>query len=348
MDAPWRSTAERRRIQARLERLEAILERLLARRENPWGELPAKTLSDFLRDCVLIPRAETSEALQRGVLPEVERVLALVHRLDARFGPHFQRSGSYIEGLKVSEPDEFDFLVPLNGLDEGSLTPGSSPVALPPAAAASPDGSFLALTLGGPCYNWPCGPCWAGGKRAPASLCSWRQHDVPDPPPSGEWLLKPQKVMDAFEQSVSDALSGEPASCALLASVRYSFSRIERELLEKIDEDGGRRRDSLRILKKVREDLWKPKYGKVLVSYHLKTVLFWACEENPLPSDWNDLTVSFVRLVDYLVVYLQKGNLPHYFLGSDVNLFKPEHRPRLPELLDDVNKFKTSPMKYLK
>ncbi|XP_078533295.1 protein mab-21-like 3 isoform X2 [Lissotriton helveticus] len=51
---------------------------------------------------------------------------------------------------------------------------------------------------------------------------------------------------------------------------RYSFSRIERLLLENIDEDGGRRRDSLRILKKVREDLWKTKYGKVLVSYHLK------------------------------------------------------------------------------
>ncbi|XP_069091461.1 protein mab-21-like 3 [Pleurodeles waltl] len=160
-------------------------------------------------------------------------------------------------------------------------------------------------------------------------------------PREGKPWPSPEKIHDIKATGV-DLVAKHPLYW------RYSFSRVERVLLEKIDDDGGRRRDSLRILKKVGEDCWKKKYGKVLVSYHLKTVLFWACEFHHLPDDWKDLTKSFKRLVDYLEFYLQKKCLPHYFLGSAVNLFKPEHSSRLQDLLCDVIKFKMSPMNGLK
>ncbi|KAJ1212635.1 hypothetical protein NDU88_000290 [Pleurodeles waltl] len=377
---------------------------------GPWGEVPAQIVSRFLQDSVLIPRADTSAALKDGVLPEVERILKEVHLLDARFGPDFQRSGSYIEGLKVSEPDEFDFLVPVNGLDEKIFGLGPSTVAL---QEVRPDGSFVPVFLP-PCQkHQACATCGTGGKSSPTSLCSWRQDNVSDPQPSGEWLLNPRKVMSVFKQSVSEAIREKPGKVTVqrlqqetpavtfsvpheqmnisvdlvpiikhplvgwkipsprseqswpspekiheiqIAGVdlvakhhlywRYSFSRVERLLLERIDEGGGHRRNSLRILKKIRVDLWKKKYPKALVSYHLKSVLFWACEVYPSSEHWEDLTESFKRLVDFLIFFLRDGRLPHYFLGSDVNLFKVD-KSVLTEISQNVEKFRNSPEKYL-
>ncbi|XP_078530555.1 protein mab-21-like 3 [Lissotriton helveticus] len=373
-----------------------------------WGPLDPGTLKTFLEGQVLIRREDTSRAL-RGVLAAVEPLLQEVHAQDHRFSSVALRSGSYIEGLKVSAPDEFDLLVPLLGLPALCTVPASS---LWGRSEQPPDASFQPVLVSS--------NEWCGGAGA-AGLQDWLTHVQQQ-----QWFpcdfrlvcqsrLIPDLVMQSFKALVRDVSSsgagsvtvrplqqGTPAltltvtyhrkeiSVDLVPVIknpfsqwsirwprcgqswpsaekiqeiqetgvdlvakhklfwRYSFSRIERVLLEKIDEDGGRRRDSLRILKKVREDHWKTKYGKVLVSYHLKTVLFWACEEHPSENDWEDLTVSFKRLVNYLVFYLRQRNLPHYFLGAKVNLFKPEHRPRLQELHDDVIKFKTSPMEYFK
>ncbi|XP_043943855.1 protein mab-21-like 3 [Protopterus annectens] len=130
---------------------------------------------------------------------------------------------------------------------------------------------------------------------------------------------------------------------------RFSFSRVERFLLEDIDSDRGRRKDTLRILKKVRLDRWKPQFGKLLVSYHLKTILFWACEKYPNAHDWSDLVVSFERLLDDLIMSLSKGHLSHYFLGRQVNLFKSdaESQMRLTDLYKEVNAFKCDAEHFL-
>ncbi|KAJ1211740.1 hypothetical protein NDU88_007096 [Pleurodeles waltl] len=379
-----------------------------------WDQLDPRALETFLKGQVLVSSKDNARAL-RGVLAQLEPILDQVHARDARLSSNFQRSGSYIEGLKVSEPNEFDFLVPLNGLPgppaEHPLPSGPSVVGV---AEPPPDGSFRAVMLRSDPLARPEGsafivmPC-----SAPFTLIvPSRQYCWSDVTGCAS-LLIPEKVMDLFKTHVREVVSSQkgavtvrpllketPAVTLMVTYYRkeisvdlvpliknpffgwtipwprsgqswlsaekiseikdtgvdlvakhklywrYSFSRIERVLLAKIDEDGGRRRDSLRILKKVREDKWKTKFGKVLVSYHLKTVLFWACEENPSPSDWKDLARSFARLVDKLVSCLKEGRLNHYFLGSDVNLFKPEHSSRLKDLWKDVIKFRTSPMSH--
>ncbi|XP_078533846.1 protein mab-21-like 3 [Lissotriton helveticus] len=381
-----------------------------------WGRLDPGALQTFLRGRVLVSREDTARALQ-GALSQVEPILQQVRARDARFCSIVQRSGSHIEGLKVSEPNEFDFLVAVNGLPAPSVdTTWSSASSVVGVADPPPDSSFRAVMLGSMGARFiPLGPPATGmPSSAPCALMvpsdQYRWADVI----GHSSLLLPEKVTNLLKTHVRDVTVSQAGSVTVrplqmwtpnvtlmvtyyrkeisvnlvpliknpfvgwnipwprpgqswpspekISEIqdtgvdlvakhnlywRYSFSRIERVLLEKIDEDGGRRRDSLRILKKVREDQWKTKFEKVLMSYHLKTLLFWACEENPSPSDWQDLTKSFARLVDYLVLYLQKGNLPHYFLGSDVNLFKPGHSSRLQELLSDVIKFRISPMSYL-
>ncbi|XP_029462800.1 protein mab-21-like 3 [Rhinatrema bivittatum] len=349
----------------------------------PWGELPRNIFSRFLRDSVHISRRETS-AIVNDVVAIVEEILGAVEAKDGRFDRRFHRSGSYIENLKVSAPDEFDFLVPLKGIS--LLYPGG----WYPGLEAPPDQSYVAVII----------------NRSEAN------HDLQD------WLqryrlLLPKNVMTTFRTKVRDAVSsrqdpnislrrlqqGTPAvtisvpirglevSVDLVPFIenplsqwmfewprqgawpsqskvqkikeagvdlvakhplywRYSFSRIERILLESIDADGGHRRNALRALKKVHEDYWKPKFGKDLVSYHLKMILFWACESFPQAKEWQDPVESFMRLVVYLERFLKDGVLPHYFLGPQVNLFKAE-AGKLQEIHMAVVKFKSSPVDYL-
>lgn len=52
---------------------------------------------------------------------------------------------------------------------------------------------------------------------------------------------------------------------------QYSFAMCEGELMKEIDKDGGCRKKSLRILKRLREQYWSKTGSKpVISSYHLK------------------------------------------------------------------------------
>ncbi|XP_033026840.1 uncharacterized protein LOC117059316 [Lacerta agilis] len=101
---------------------------------------------------------------------------------------------------------------------------------------------------------------------------------------------------------------------------RLSFSHAETVILEDVDADGGQRRAALRLLKFVNLTKWTPEYGKILTSYHLKTILLWCCEIYPQKEQWETLLSSLETLLRLLRHTLTKGNLPHYFL-QPVNLF---------------------------
>nr|XP_056720207.1 protein mab-21-like 3 [Euleptes europaea] len=101
---------------------------------------------------------------------------------------------------------------------------------------------------------------------------------------------------------------------------RLSFSHAETVLLKDVDADGGQRKAALRLLKFVNNTRWMPEYGRVLSSYHLKTVLLWCCEIYPQKAQWETLLSSVQNLLRILTHTLTKGNLPHYFLRP-VNLF---------------------------
>ncbi|XP_015275243.1 PREDICTED: uncharacterized protein LOC107117610 [Gekko japonicus] len=106
---------------------------------------------------------------------------------------------------------------------------------------------------------------------------------------------------------------------------RLSFSNAEAALLKDVDADGGQRRAALRLLKFVSSTRWRPEYGKLLSSYHLKTLLLWCCEIYPQEAPWETLLSSVQHLLKILIHTLAKGNLPHYFLRP-VNLFSKGYK----------------------
>ncbi|XP_043942233.1 protein mab-21-like 3 [Protopterus annectens] len=361
-----------------------------------WGSLDSKVLSKFLNEEVWISREESKKALDKA-LSKVTTILQCMEERDPRFGSQPHKSGSYIERLQVSDPDEFDFMVPLEEFPK--LVPVKVPFQLQLQHPSPPvDKSYVAVCLHLFPYTSP-----------------WQKNDVSELVQEGRIII-PKKVMSTFKKNVIQALEtmkqrgsvdvhqlrqGTPAvtftmthnrneidvdlvpfikdpfvtwslpwprflrawpSTDKIEKVkktgvdlvakhplywRYSFSRAERVLLEGIDSDGGCRRASLQILKKIRIDFWERKFGKVLVSYHLKTVLFWACEAYPQSCDWTDLSTSFKRLVDILIYSLSHMHLPHYFLGSDVNLFRKDCWPKLYNLCYEVKKFRRNPEWYL-
>ncbi|XP_037757388.1 protein mab-21-like 3 [Chelonia mydas] len=101
---------------------------------------------------------------------------------------------------------------------------------------------------------------------------------------------------------------------------RLTYSLAETQLLKDIDADGGHRWLALRVLKKINKENWRHWYGKVLTSYHLKTVLFWASHLNPETKNWATLMDSVRTLLKVLEFSLEKRHLPSYFLHS-INLF---------------------------
>ncbi|XP_053116793.1 uncharacterized protein LOC128329488 [Hemicordylus capensis] len=106
---------------------------------------------------------------------------------------------------------------------------------------------------------------------------------------------------------------------------RLSFSHAETVILEDIDADGGQRKAALRLLKFVNKTRWVPEYGKVLTSYHLKTILLWCCEIYPQKTQWQTLLSSLQALLRILSHTLCKRNLPHYFLRP-INLFSKRYK----------------------
>ena len=60
-----------------------------------------------------------------------------------------------------------------------------------------------------------------------------------------------------------------------------------------------------------------------LKSYHLKTILLYECEANPLPSQWSytRLGERFIGLIQRLENCLVETNCPHYFTPH-LNLFE--------------------------
>ena len=114
---------------------------------------------------------------------------------------------------------------------------------------------------------------------------------------------------------------------------RQSFSLQEKQLLKYMDKDDhGCRHELLRIVKTIvnRE---RTSLGR-LRPYHLKTAFMHYIKEKP--SNWdggNSLGEHFVGFLAALQAFLEKGNLPHFWLPS-VNL------------LDDINQVVVGQMAY--
>ncbi|XP_071954309.1 uncharacterized protein [Antedon mediterranea] len=104
-----------------------------------------------------------------------------------------------------------------------------------------------------------------------------------------------------------------PAGKGIDLEWRLSFSMAERTLAHTFTEN---QRKCYMVFKK----LWRKcfKEPKVLSSYHIKTTMFWLCERTS-PTDWIDSNLGdrFLDLQNFLIQFLQKENLPNYFIPEN-------------------------------
>lgn len=128
---------------------------------------------------------------------------------------------------------------------------------------------------------------------------------------------------------------------------RYSFSAAEKKLFLQgsSGEASSCQKQVLRILKALKDEL----HLQPLKSYHLKTILFYECEENPRPQQWSSkycLGERFLGLLQRLENCLQQKSCPHYFI-KNFNLFEPLDHQKCLELAGRVGKFRSQPEQML-
>ena len=123
---------------------------------------------------------------------------------------------------------------------------------------------------------------------------------------------------------------------------RMSFSLAEMSLMRGITTI---QRQSYLLLKTVHSHALKE--PKALISYHLKNVFLWTCEEVPR-EDWtpDNIASCFFGLLDRLEKCLQRGEIPSYFIPSN-NLIDRYERGVLQELAARVCEIRKNPLTYL-
>lgn len=132
----------------------------------------------------------------------------------------------------------------------------------------------------------------------------------------------------------------------LIARTNYhwqlSFLRVERLLLEGMDEDGGCRMKCLRVVRQLKEEIWCPGNRPVISSQHLQMILLWDCEHNPSSKSWLDFRSCFLRLVRRLLKCSRQRFLRHYFVRR-ANLLKNADANQLDNLADKLARFLQTP-----
>ena len=127
---------------------------------------------------------------------------------------------------------------------------------------------------------------------------------------------------------------------------RFSFSGAEKTLFHKggQGEASSCRKRVLRILKALKEQLEL----HPLTSYHLKTMLFYECEENPHHSHWSFdcLGERFMGLLLRLETCLSQRHCPHYFI-RELNLFEMFSPQKCVELTGIIQTIRINPQRVL-
>ncbi len=85
------------------------------------------------------------------------------------------------------------------------------------------------------------------------------------------------------------------------------------------------------------------KHHGAIASYHIKTALFWVCE-NTAKEFWSEdnLIHCFNLVLDTLLDFLRRRNIPNYFVRSN-NMIDHVPEPLLRQLSGDIEKFREKP-----
>ena len=134
---------------------------------------------------------------------------------------------------------------------------------------------------------------------------------------------------------ISKSTGSDPST-----SFTIGFNTAEKLLAQSVTRF---QRECYRVLKMYYYEKLKLK-PKVLSTYHLKTVFFWVLEKTD-GSIWKEENRAYccMLLLQYLRMFIMKGNLPHYFLPEN-NLFKYLEKRELKKVLKAVEDVMADPI----
>ncbi|XP_053577921.1 protein mab-21-like 3 [Bombina bombina] len=313
----------------------------------------------YLDNKVKISKEERAKTAD-WVIESVKEILYRVNKKDARYSAEPIKLGNYGEYNKVDKPNEFNFMVPLSGILqerlpfslEGSLqnelhitlntvTPWnkSVPNELSPLMVMVQFQNIVADVLKDKApSNVEACQLKPNCQVVTLTLKKLGQEVDVDLIPIifnhfSQWLQKWPRVMWPSDSTVR-TLKVLGIDVVNTNKWKLSFFKAEKRLRQTIDEDGGRRKDSLKILKYYLLEDSPTDFSAVISSYHLQTTLFWACEEHRSAQGWNTLNKSLNLLILKLMEFLKRWHLPHYFLPG-VNLLDTRTNPTIRSCLFD-------------
>ncbi|KAE8281047.1 Cyclic GMP-AMP synthase [Larimichthys crocea] len=203
------------------------------------------------------------------------------------------RTGSYYENLKISNPDEFDVMLPI-------------PVGRVDIKPFGEDGAFYSVAL----------------KRGRSPLQKFQEDST----------LSASKMLQEFRDEVKKSVKGFEdiwrVSFSHIEKAILMNHGSEKTCCEK---DGARccRKDCLKLLKHLL-GLLKERDSSFdkFCSYHVKTTLLRACCSRTKDSDWSDsgLGRCFQLLLEDFVAHLKSGKLYNFFIPTQNLLSGPSQR----------------------
>lgn len=315
---------------------------------------------------------------QLKIHEDILDILKKVRRLDRCFGFSLELKGSTIENVKIGFPDEFDFgLVNPRWtgkivLKETENTPPGFGYAVQETTTCldeylvantkhvdpfkvrarlrelveeamrdlGMEGRIQDVREGGPAVTFE--EITPSDRRYPLisidlaiaiDLREWPRHARKLPP----------AIMNANAQLVPKVLVDQEDVWQI------SFSRVEKKIMQDIDQDGGCRKKVLQIAKHLK-DRSIAKGFFTLASYHLKMTLFHLNKELNQPGDWaqDKLADRFMDLINRLLYYLRVGKLPSYFIeGYDIFKNKPYLKQSSRSIKTVINRLYTYPESLL-
>lgn len=341
-------------------------------------------LKDYTSEKVTLRKDDKSEALD-FCWPVVEEILKYVKIKDTRFaGMEIQRKGSYYERCKVGEPDEFDLMLVIKDLElDGVYEFIHDGMSKPPTGftrvmmansremlSASRVKSVFANLVRRAIRELKCegfveasshGPAvkllitnYSDGKSYSIDLVPAIK-DKTWPEDANEWISRErdwpkEELVDEIWQDGCHLVAKFPRGITVPEHEkeflwRYSFSGAEKKLFLKggQGEAGSCSKQVLRILKALKDELQL----HPLTSYHLKTIFFYECEQNPHHNwSFNCLGERFMDLLQRLQDCLSIRSCPHYFI-SKLNLFETFSEQRCRELNGKIQRIQIDPCRAL-
>lgn len=297
-----------------------------------------ETLNGML-DAISISDVERAATVVK-VTKDVKEILeALCEKFDV-YEKELLHHGSSYERLKVSQPDEFDYMVLLRGSFEGSFEsltddPSFVRVALEKAKVTQPfykhvQSSSAALELAykktkvGVMLSWTNEQVGLTGcdLAISADLTVGLRLDM-------EWSSHWRDIDDlhAMVEDIDLTLLAVPKSPRRGNKDlwRLSFSVIEKQIAQAA---GKHRRSCIRLVKHLLKDILAEGMSSSIVSYHIKTSWLHLLAEHMDDSDWTsfgDLRERTLELLSSLRYSFNVGFLGHFFIIG-YNLLRSRNR----------------------